>query len=126
MSDGYQQSLFPDDGPGSDTAPVAHARRTDRATSHEAARSVTPELTGYQQMVLRCIDHHFGTEPFADVDLVRSYKFSWERREGLNLMMQSDSGIRTRRSELTAAGLIEDTGRTRKIGKRNHTLWRKR
>lgn len=124
MSDGHQQSLFPDDGPGT-PAPVAHARRTDRATSHEAARFVTPNLTANQQMVLRVIDHFYGLgQPFTDKVLVKDYHRAWEQRIGLDLMLQSESGIRTRRNELVEQGYVEDTGRTIRMGKRNHTLWR--
>lgn len=125
MSDGHQQSLFPDGDPEQASAPVAHARRTDRATSHEAALSVTPQLTEYQKMVLRVIDHYYGLgQPFTDKVLVADYHRAWENRIGLDLMLQSESGIRTRRNELVAQGYVEDTGRTIRMGKRNHTLWR--
>jgi hypothetical protein len=104
--------------------PVAHARRGDRDTSHEAARVVTPKLTAHQEMVLKVINRYFGETPFTDKDLVRTYQVSWEARDGLGLMLQADSGIRTRRNELFQQGLLEEAG-TRKIGKTNHTLWRR-
>lgn len=85
---------------------------------------MTPRITENQQMVLRVIEYFYGDQPFVDKVLVKDYHRAWEERMGLNLMLQSESGVRTRRSELVELGLVEDTGRTVRMGKRNHTLWR--
>lgn len=77
----------------------AYARRTDPATSHEAAGSVR-ELTDRQRAVLTCF-HVWG--PMTDEQLVDRYQRS-------DRPAQSPSGIRTRRSELVARGDVIDTG----------------
>lgn len=79
--------------------PAAHARHTDPATSHEAAASVT-ELTEKQRVVLDLFEQH---GPMADHELLRIYRIG-------TLPPQSDSGLRTRRSELVAAGKLVQSG----------------
>jgi hypothetical protein len=101
--------------------PVAHARSGDRATSHEAAASVT-NLTAKQQAVLECIAMY--SVPVADVEWIEGYK---QKRWVRDWPMQPDSGLRTRRDELTRRPTgqrrVVEAG-SRYIGKRRHTLWR--
>lgn len=94
----------------------AHARATDRSTSHEAAASVT-NITEKQRAVLACLAT-FGREGAADVELVERYKrLRWEKQ----WPPLTDSSIRTRRSELVDKKLNE-IGEKR-IGRRMHTVW---
>lgn len=86
-------------------ATTPHARRLDPAESHQAAASVT-RVTEKQQAVMRCLA--FAAEPLTDHALLAFYtthakQYDWPE--------QSPSGIRTRRSELAAAGMIVRAGR---------------
>lgn len=77
----------------------AFARSSDPATSHLAAASLdSDKLRASQSEVL-----HFMrlSGPVTDEQLVRYY---------VGTVPQSPSGLRTRRSELVARGLVEDTG----------------
>lgn len=82
---------------------MAHARRTDPVTSHEAAASIKSEALRRSQLGVISMFQRFG--PMHDVALVERYM---EHGEGL--IQQSESGIRTRRSELVTQGLLEDSG----------------
>ena len=82
------------------------ARSTDPQTSADAARSVTG-LREKQKAVLRVFDA-YGPQTLGE--LVQSYRYL-----SLKLPRQSDSGIRTRCSELVAMGLVRDTGLRRKM-----------
>lgn len=83
-----------------------HARRSDPATSHAAAASISRRTqVTCQQAVLACLTMLRCSD---DVNLCVTY----ERIAGHHgWPVQSQSGIRTRRSELVAAGLVVDTGR---------------
>lgn len=96
-----------------DPPPVAHARATDRQTSHEAARSVS-DLTAKQEAVLHCLR---AIGPACDVEWIDHYQ-----RVDI-YPRQSVSGLRSRRSELEGVQRVVADG-TRKIGRRNHTVWR--
>lgn len=77
---------------------MANARTTDPLTSHEAAASVQNEQT-IRHWVLKLLDR-----PRTDVELVEVYgKMKYAPRA-------SDSGIRSRRAELVADGLVKATG----------------
>lgn len=95
---------------------MPHARTTDPATSHEAARSVT-NLTATQAAVLFILQF-----PMSDERLVDSYY----SMSGAGLAPNaSPSGIRSRRAELTARGLIEDTGDRERLSSGRHAIvWR--
>lgn len=80
--------------------PIARARRTDPETSHEAASSVR-RIRETQADVLTVI-RKYG--PLSDEEISSRYKDSGMPR-------QSESGLRTRRSELVALGLVADSGR---------------
>lgn len=92
----------------------AIARRTDPDTSHEAARTVD-SLRAKQRYVLATL-RHYGPATFDD--LIADYRAHGFPR-------QSDSGIRTRVSELREAGFVEDTGERRTLPSgRRAIVWR--
>lgn len=88
------------------------ARAGDPETSHEAARSLSHEhLRETQQLVLAWLHEH---GPSTDEELVA----------GLAGRL-SPSGARTRRSELVALRVVEDSGERRRIASgRNAIVWR--
>jgi len=91
----------------------ANARRTDPATSHDAARSLSPDKLRDSQKAVLGHFRKFG--PMTDTDLVNMYVGP----------PQSRSGLRTRRSELAGRGLIEDTGARKRLPTgRNAIVWR--
>lgn len=75
------------------------ARRTDPKTSHDAAESVY-DVTATQDYVLRAL-----RKPRTDVELLEAYR-NFKRAP-----RASESGLRTRRSELVRQGLVRDSGR---------------
>lgn len=85
--------------------PAAHqARRTDPATSHAAAAGITLErLTAVQRLVIDQLRTH---GPMTDEELLRSVAIDTGKD-------YPASTIKTRRSELVAAGVVVDTGETR-------------
>jgi hypothetical protein len=96
--------------------PCAHARRTDPETSHAAARSISSDkLRQSQDEVLRLFDVG-GNMTDVEVALLASV-------EGV---VQSPSGLRTRRRELVDLGLLKDTGkRERLLSGRQAIVWGK-
>lgn len=94
---------------------MPHARHTDPHTSHEAAKSVQ-NLTLVQTIVLALL-----AEPMTDEQLVQRYTDLFKAAG--DIPGASQSGIRTRRSELAERGLVEivDHSRTRS-GRRAH-VW---
>jgi len=85
------------------------ARRTDPHTSHEAAEKIVPKLTKLRQKVY---------------DRLRQAKFGMTDYELETWFGEHNSTYRTRRSELTEMGLVEDTGETRIIKGRARKVWR--
>lgn len=89
----------------------AHARRSDPATSHEAADAVTPELKELQALVeqyaLTAADNGF-----TDASLEE-------------FLGDAGSTYRTRRAELTARNIILNSGQTRTFGEstRQRIVW---
>jgi hypothetical protein len=80
----------------------AHARSTDPETSHEAAASIgSDKIRVSQQIVLDLLRVH---GPMHDRTLADVYAML------AHLPPQSESGLRTRRSELVARGLVVDSG----------------
>lgn len=129
---------------------AAIARRSDPATSREAARSLG-DLTGRQLAVysLCCaMENAYGytflppmsliLDGFTDGDVAALYAICrTEHRhvvrpsgECTPLPPQSPSGLRTRRAELVDAGLVASTPRTRShlnadgVSSRPMTVWR--
>lgn len=91
----------------------AKARRTDPLTSHQAAASVS-DITEKQRAVLAVIS---ALQPVSD-DVIVSHYMAGDRPK------QSPSGIRTRRSELVAAGYVEACGWTVLLSGRKAQLWK--
>jgi hypothetical protein len=81
------------------------ARRTDPETSHEAADSVT-DITAKQEAVLRALR---GIGRATDVYL-REHYLELSRYYPMAYPRQSESGLRSRRSELVDKGYVYDTG----------------
>ena len=95
------------------TAPKA--RKTDPITSHEAAASVV-NITDTQKVIL-----HLLKKPMTDLELVQTFYKSVNR----NVLWASESGIRSRRSELVQRGKVVDTGTREKLPSgRNAIVWR--
>lgn len=105
----------------SPAAPVGdqppRARTTDPVTSHLAAASVE-NLTESQNAVLWMVK---SLGPLTDEALVTYYAGRMGRPGFPN---QSPSGIRTRRHELTEAGLVEGSGVGSTRSGRKAVLWR--
>lgn len=73
----------------------ARARATDPATSHEAAASIQPKAsTRIRDEILQAFSRY---GPMTDEEIA----------DHLSWLNASPSGMRTRRAELVAAGLIE-------------------
>lgn len=93
---------------------MPHARHTDPHTSHEAAAQVD-NLTATKQAILKALNH-----PRTDVDLISAYQSLYGAPRA------SESGIRSRRAELVAAGLVQDTGERIKLASgRRAIVWAK-
>lgn len=78
---------------------MASARKTDPETSHAAAASVG-DVNLTKQYILKAL-----RRPRIDEDLIDAY------RQQKKAPLQSESGIRSRRSELVRAGLVQDSGK---------------
>lgn len=90
---------------------MPHARRTDPETSHEAAESVT-NITPLKQEILQRL-----MTPMTDADLYELLTIS-------SRLIVTESGVRSRRSELVQAGLVRDTGARQKLKTgRNAIVW---
>lgn len=90
---------------------MARARRTDPITSHVAAESLDPAtLRANQNDVWRTMIKY---GPMPDFILVRLYK---AEADAGNVVPQSDSGIRTRRSELHRRGFVRFASRASEHG----------
>lgn len=80
---------------------TARARNTDPFTSHEAAARLPSEkIRLSQSAVWRFLRRH---GPMTDSELVERYNGD---------VLQSPSGLRTRRKELVQKGLVVDSGKT--------------
>lgn len=78
-------------------------RYTDPQTSHDAANSVE-NLTVVKQHILKILKR-----PRTDVELLEAY------RNLKTAPRASDSGLRTRRSELVDLGLVIDSGMRKQL-----------
>ncbi|MDQ3678639.1 MAG: hypothetical protein M3401_17880 [Actinomycetota bacterium] len=87
----------------------AHARRTDPWTSHEAAASVS-SLSRKQIAVLGCFRRHGR---MTDEELRHNYDGE----------PQSPSGLRTRRHELAARGLLHPVDESTSRSNRPVLVW---
>jgi len=94
---------------------MAKARNTDPQTSHEAADSVK-DITATQEYVLKAL-----RKPRNDSELVEAF------RSLRTAPRASESGIRSRRSELVNLGLVVDSGRRIKTpAGRNSIVWERK
>jgi hypothetical protein len=99
----------------------AHARSSDPITSHLSARSVT-ELTAKQTAVLDAFKSCLP-DKLTDEELIIRYS---ELHAGFQDLYprQSDSGLRTRRSELVTKGRLKDSGhRSKTKAGRSTIVW---
>ena len=87
------------------------ARTNDRATSHEAAASVI-NVTATHQAILNAL-----VLPMNDEALIRFLRLSG--------LVVSESGVRSRRSELVALGLVKSVGFSRSVSGRSMNVWAK-
>lgn len=88
--------------------PVAVARNTDPGTSHAAAASVE-QIRESQRRVYDLL-----ASPKCDEEIIAT-----ARDAGVQM---TDSGIRTRRSELVDKGLVRDSGKRRKTAANRLTI----
>jgi hypothetical protein len=79
---------------------MSKARSSDPQTSHDAADSVK-DVTATQSFIVRVLSRRART----DTQLIEAY------RNYVKAPKASDSGIRSRRSELVALGVVADTGK---------------
>jgi len=93
---------------------MAKARMTDPQTSHEAAGSVK-NISLTQVAILGLLKR-----PMADQELVQLYSSKARLKQA---PMASESGIRSRRAELVALGLVGVAGFGRTASNRKTTLW---
>ena len=84
---------------------MAHARTLDPSTSHAAAASVR-NITQTQDHILLLLNF-----PMTDDELVDAF---YRMADSNGWKQASPSGIRSRRAELVALGLVKDTGERRK------------
>jgi hypothetical protein len=99
------------------------ARRTDPGTSHAAARSVGGQTK--KQLSVKAVLRKYG--PMSDEQLLRVYKSHIEDGvpiNGVYLPEQSDSGIRTRRSELADLGAVVEHDTTTMRSGRKAIRWK--
>ena len=98
----------------------AHTRNGMPETSFEAADSVT-RITEKQEAILRVFKGVLSEA--TDEELIASYR---EEQQNWGLRVnQSDSGIRSRRSELVRLGLIIDSGKRETLSSgRKAIVWR--
>ena len=93
---------------------MPRARKTDPATSFEAAASIDEnKLTKTQAFILKCLRRP-GTD-FALAERYANYKTA---------PLASPSGLRSRRAELVESGIVVDSGlRERLPSGRNAIVW---
>ena len=93
---------------------VPNTRTLDPSTSHQAEKSVSKLADSYR-IILDIFRNH---GPMNDEALIAT----WRKQAS---KLASDSGIRSRRSELVATGLIVDSGERQKMQSgRDSIVWR--
>lgn len=91
--------------------PTAHARNTDPAESHAAAASVR-NIGVLHRMIL----HALTLTPRTDEQLIQAVR-------GFGLFHATPSGVRSRRSELVAAGKVVRVGTGKTAAGRSCAVW---
>jgi len=93
------------------------ARATDPETSHEAALSVT--LTNVERLQRAIFDILYLRDSMTDEEI-----FPEARRRLKDWTQVTESGARTRRSELVDMGMVRDSGKRRPTRSgRNAIVW---
>ena len=105
-------------GPEDRFREAARARTTDPAESHAAAASVTG-ITAKQDALLACL--RSAEKPLSDIEIGERYE---AHQTASAWPQQSESGLRTRRSELVKLGYIEKAGTTKLPSGRTAAIWR--
>lgn len=83
----------------------AHARNTDPVTSHEAAESIPSDKIRFSQEAVMDVFKRCGSmHDKMFISRYQHYQTAWA------LPKQSESGLRTRRSELVTKGRLVDSG----------------
>jgi hypothetical protein len=94
---------------------MPHARRTDPQTSHEAAKSVT-NVEKTKAAIWKLL-----ADPLTDTELMSKYRVQMLFGDAPEA---SESGVRSRRAELVAEGMVEATGERRKTPSgRSSMVW---
>lgn len=89
-------------------------RTLDPATSHEAEKSVSKLAESYR--IILAMFRDYG--PMNDETLIKRWRAESPK-------YASDSGIRSRRSELVATGIVVDSGERQKMQSgRDSIVWR--
>jgi len=91
----------------------AYARDRDPSTSHEAASSISPDHLRMTQAHVLVLFKRYGA--MTDKRLISHAR--------AHLMIQSDSGLRTRRAELVKLGRLRWSGMYDTINGRKHRMW---
>lgn len=96
---------------------MPNARHTDPSTSHEAARSLTAErLTETQRIILELLGNRQATdEEIQQLHYAGAEQGFWNHA--------SPSGLRSRRAELVARGLVEEKNRDKTRFGRSTIVW---
>lgn len=92
---------------------AAYARDRDPSTSHEAAAGISLETLRMTQAHVLGLFKRYGA--MTDKGLLA--------RAREHLMLQSDSGLRTRRAELVKMGKMRWSGMYDTINGRKHRMW---
>lgn len=98
---------------------VAATRATDPETSRQAAKSISQDRLRETQRVIVDILERFGASCDEDIAIYA------RQLESLDMApKQSPSGLRSRRAELVAAGIVRDSGeRTKTSSGRQTIVW---
>lgn len=100
------------------------ARASHPQTSHDAARSVT-DLRPKQQAVLKVFQWRGKIDGLTHEELIRLYSVYHHFCGYAALPNQSESGLRTRCSELVSLGKLHDSGERREISTgRKAIVWK--
>lgn len=95
---------------------MAHARKLDPHTSHEAANSVRNE-TRTQSVIMSILSF-----PMTDEELVKHYQ-ALSDMDAEIVPRASQSGIRSRRHELALLGKVVPVGYKKTAAKRSAIVW---
>lgn len=114
-----QFELFPDQKTFGGRYSSQRRRTTPRPTSRQAYDSVQTDMRVRQGAVLKCLKKH---GPLTQENMTPTYNMD-SFDDPFTYPPQSDSGIRTRCSELVKMGLVRDTGRTEKTACGRAAIW---